>query len=193
MKKSTILAIAGVILAFFIVSAFGNREKVYDKKETFKKPEDAIVNFIGYINTYETVKSDNNYYEVASTNFLESISKRYRLYVGIKDRYRSIFEQVPVLFSYDIEEVDYNSLINIKNNYENSFNNIVNYDRDSNPKAYKLEGYGSRNVDIDKSYVKEDGTVNNKNGNEEIPLTLYLIVVNEGEGYVVDYYSVGYK
>lgn len=200
MKKSTFLAIAGVILAFFIVSAFGNKKRLYEKKETFKKPEDAIVNFIGYINTYEMVKSDNRYYNsVPSRDFLESISKRYRLYVGIENGYKFIYDQVPVLFSYNMKEVDYNSLINIKNNYENSFKNIANYNRDSSPKAYRLDGYGIYNnanidnVNIEKSDVKEDGTIKNKNDDEGIPFTLYLIVVNEGEGYVVDYYSVIYQ
>ena len=79
MKKSTFLAVAGVILAFFIVSAFGKIERAYEKKENFKNPEDAIVNFIGYVNSFELVKADNGSYRVPSREFLESISKRYRL------------------------------------------------------------------------------------------------------------------
>lgn len=36
MKKSTFLAVATVVLAFFIVSAFGKRERLYEKKKILK-------------------------------------------------------------------------------------------------------------------------------------------------------------
>ncbi|MDV4149998.1 hypothetical protein R0131_04030 [Clostridium sp. AL.422] len=193
MKRSTFLAIAGVILAFFIVSAFGNRQKLYEKKDTFNRPEDAIVNFIGYINTFETVKDDNGYYDVPSIEFLESISKRYRLYVGLDNSYKFISESVPVLFSYEMKEVDYDSLINLKNNYEDSFKNISKYNRSDNPRVYRLDGYGSYNMTVKKSYSNEDGTTKNAYEDEEIPITIYLIVIDEGEGFVVDYYSVIYQ
>ena len=193
MKKSTILAITAVILAFFIVSAFGNREELYEKKETFKKPEEAIVNFMGYANAFEIVKADNGYYRVPSREFLESISKRYRLYIGEKNGYKFISEQLPVLFSYEMKEVDYNSLTNVKKIYEDSFKSISNYKRDNNPRVYRLDGYGNYNYDIEKAYVNKDGTVKNINNAEEIPLSMYLIVVNEDEGFVVDYYSIVYQ
>lgn len=193
MKRSTYLAIAGVILAFFIVSAFGSRERVYEKKETFKKPEEAIVNFIGYINTFEMAKADNGYYNVPSREFLESISKRYRLYVGVEGVNKTLQDQLPVLFRYEMNEVDYNSLTNVKKNYENSFKNISKYNRDDNPRVYRLDGYGNYNYDIEKTYVNEDGTAQNIYDAEEMPFTIYLLVVNEGEGYVVDYYSVVYQ
>lgn len=194
MKRSTFLAVGGVVLAFFIVSAFGNRNRFYEKKETFEKPEDAIVNFIGYANKYEMVKNDNGYYYVTSRDFLESISKRYRLYIGIDNGNNFIFEPVPFLFSYDMQEVDYDSLINIKDSYEDSFKIISNYNRDSNPRVYRLDGYGNYNGKIDEDfYVNEDGTVDNFYDYEEIPVTIYLIAVNEGEGYVVDYYTVLYQ
>lgn len=194
MKKSTFLAIAGVVLAFFIVSAFGNRYRLYEKEEKFDRPEEAISRFIGYANQYESVKTDNGYYYVTSRKFLESISERYRLYIGIDNSNNSIEGQIPILFSYDIQEVDYNSLNNIKNSYEDSLKNIQNYNRDETPRVYRLDGYGAYNGRIDENfYVNEDGTTNNIYGDEEIPFTIYLVVVNEGEGYVVDYYSVVYQ
>lgn len=194
MKKSTFLAIAGVVLAFFIVSAFGNRYRLYEKEENFDRPEEAISTFIGYANQYESVKTDNGYYYVTSRKFLESISERYRLYIGIDNSNNSIEGQIPILFSYDIQEVDYNSLNNIKNSYEDSLKNIQNYNRDETPRVYRLDGYGAYNGRIDENfYVNEDGTTNNIYGDEEIPFTIYLVVVNEGEGYVVDYYSVVYQ
>ena len=194
MKKSTFLAIAGVVLAFFIVSAFGNRYRLYEKEEKFDRPEEAISRFIGYANQYESVKTDNGYYYVTSRKFLESISERYRLYIGIDNSNNGIEGQIPLLFSYDIQEIDYNSLNNIKNSYEDSLKNIQNYNRDETPRVYRLDGYGAYNGRIDENfYVNEDGTTNNIYGDEEIPFTIYLVVVNEGEGYVVDYYSVVYQ
>lgn len=194
MKKSIFLAIAGVVLAFFIVSAFGNRYRLYEKKENFDRPEEAISTFIGYANKYEIVKTDNGYHYVTSRKFLESISERYRLYIGIDNSNNGIEGQIPLLFSYDMQEVDYNSLTNIKNSYEDSFKNIGNYNRDETPRVYRLDGYGAYNGRIDEDfYVNEDGTVDNIYDYEEIPFTIYLVVVNEGEGYVVDYYSVVYQ
>ncbi|MCF0147261.1 MAG: hypothetical protein HUJ77_02565 [Clostridium sp.] len=193
MKKSTFLAISAVILAFFIVSAFGNSEKLYEKKENFERPEEAIVNFIGYVNSYETVKEKNSYYEILPREFLESISKRYRLYTGTFMLYRSILGQVPALYSYEIHEIDYNSLTYLKESYEDSFKHIANYKRDENPRVYRLDGFGVYDSHIDKSSINEDGTVNNIDGTVGEPLSVYLIVIDEGEGFVVDYYSVSYQ
>lgn len=193
MKKSTFLAVAAVIIAFFIVSAFGNKEGLIGKKETFERPEEAIVNFIGYINSFDTIKKDNGYYDIRAREFLESISKRFRLYIGTDTSYNSVLGQVPILYSYEIQEVDYNSLTNLKSNYEDSFKNISNYKRDNNPRVYRLDGYGGYNTHVEKEYINKDGTVKNINNDAENPLTIYLVVVDEGEGFVVDYYSVVYQ
>ncbi|MBD7916643.1 hypothetical protein H9660_16060 [Clostridium sp. Sa3CUN1] len=192
MKKSLFLAIAGVLLAFSMVSALGNREKIYEKRENFDTPEKAIAKFIGYINKYDYIKNDNGYYTIPSRDFLESISKRYRLYCGEEGWNRTIYETVPILFSYDLEEVEYNSLINIKEKYEDSFKKISNYSRDENPRVFKLVGYGSYN-DPEKSEIREDGTIENINDVNEIPVIIYLIVVDEGEGYVIDFYNFSYQ
>ncbi len=193
MKKSLLLALGGVMLAFFMVSAFGNRERLYEKKENFKTPEEVIANFIGYINTYENVKTDNGYYNVPSREFLESISERYRLYVGEKGWGKYINESIPIIFRYELEEVQYDSLSSIKTNYEDSFKNIGKYNRDNNPRVFRLDGYGSHNLNIEKYDVNEDGTVENDFNDIEMPITIYLFVVDEGEGYVIDYYTSVYQ
>ena len=193
MKKSTFLAIAGVILAFFIVSAFGNKEKPYEKEKTFNRPEEAIVNFIGYINSYENLKSDNGYSRIPSREFLESISKRYRLTLGESNENKIISGSIPSLLRYKIQEIEYNSLNDIRNNYEDSFKNISNYATRLNPRVYKLDGYGIYLGELEKSYINEDGTVYNTNNDEEVPFSIYLFLIDEGEGYVVDYYSIIYQ
>ena len=193
MKKSLFLAITGVLLAFSMVSALGNKEKLYEKKERFNTPEEAIVKFIRYINTYDRIKINNGYYTIPSREFLESISKRYRLYCGEEGWNRSIYETLPILFSYELEEVEYDSLNNIKERYEESFNQISNYKRGENPRVFKLEGYGSHNKDVEKNEIREDGTIENVENIDEIPLTVYIIVVDEGEGYVIDFYTLVYQ
>ena len=70
MKKSTLLAFSGLIIIFFIVVSLGNRTKVYEKQERYNTPEEAIVNFIGYINSYEEVKSKNTYYHYLLPNII---------------------------------------------------------------------------------------------------------------------------
>lgn len=193
MKKSTLLAFSGLIIIFFIVVSLGNRTKVYEKQERYNTPEEAIVNFIGYINSYEEVKSKNTYYHVTPNGFFESISKRYRLYLGEGNGNRYINDQVPVVHSYELEEVSLNDLINLKVNYEDSFKGMTNYKNHSEVRVYKLDVLASYNLSVDKNSVKKDGTVDKVNDTEETPVEIYLVVVDEGEGYVVDYYNIIYK
>ncbi|WP_195263775.1 hypothetical protein [Clostridium sp. 1001275B_160808_H3] len=202
MKKSTLLAFSGIIIIFLIVTSLGNRTKVYEKQERYTTPEEAIVNFIGYINSYEEVKSKSGYYyHVTPNEFLESLSKRYRLYLGEGNGNRYINEQVPVVYSYELEEVSLNDLRNLQMNYEDSFKGISNYKRPSEVRVYKLDALALYNFEVDKNSVKKDGTVDKVNyieeskvnDIEETPMEIYLVVVDEGEGYVVDYYNTIYK
>lgn len=201
MKKSTLLAFSGLIIIFFIVVSLGNRTKVYEKQERYNTPEEAIVNFIGYINSYEEVKSKNTYYHVTPNEFFESISKRYRLYLGEGNGNRYINDQVPVVHSYELEEVSLNDLVNLKVNYEDSFKGMMNYKGHSEVRVYKLDALASYNFSVDKNSVNKDGTVDKVNYMEEtkvndiegIPTEIYLVVVDEGEGYVVDYYNIIFK
>lgn len=192
MKKSTLLALSGLIIAFLIVTSLGNRANVYEKQERYNTPEEAIVNFIGYMNSYEKVKDRNGYYEIIPSEFLESISKRYRLYIGDQTYSRYINEQLPTVHSYDLKEVNLNDLKNLKMNYENSFKGMKNYIKPSEVRVYKLDAVVSYNLNVDKNSVRKDGTVEKSNDIEETEIELYLVVVNEGEGYVVDYYNVLY-
>lgn len=155
MKKSTLLAFSGLIIIFFIVVSLGNRTKVYEKQERYNTPEEAIVNFIGYINSYEEVKSKNTYYHVTPNVIFESISKRYRLYLGEGNGNRYINDQVPVVHSYELEEVSLNDLINLKVNYEDSFKGMTNYKNHSEVRVYKLDVLASYNLSVDKNSVKK--------------------------------------
>ncbi|MDB1921738.1 hypothetical protein PMY56_02180 [Clostridium tertium] len=201
MKKSTLLAFSGLIIVFFIITSLGNRTNVYEKQIRYNTPEEAIVNFIGYINSYEEVKTKNGYYTITPNEFYESISKRYRLYLGEGNANMYIVDQVPVVHSYELEEVSLNDLRNLKMNYEDSFKGMMNYRSPSEVRVYKLDAVVSYNYAVDKNSVKEDGTVDKAeymketkvNDIEETQVEIYLVVVDEGEGYVVDYYNTIYK
>lgn len=106
---------------------------------------------------------------------------------------RYINDQVPVVHSYELEEVSLNDLINLKVNYEDSFKGMTNYKNHSEVRVYKLDVLASYNLSVDKNSVKKDGTVDKVNDTEETPVEIYLVVVDEGEGYVVDYYNIIYK
>lgn len=189
MKKSTVLACIGVIIAFLIVGALGNKKDFYEKQENFKTPEEAIVNFIGYANISETIKAENGYYEKISRKFLESVSRRYRLYLG-GDRWSSINYQIPQFSSYNLKEITENDLDFVKNDYEYSLEQIPNYIKPMDKRFYSLNGNGSNMKYNDDRHPNEDGTFDNVFDIEEDEIILYLVVVDEGEGYVVDYYYV---
>lgn len=189
MKKSTVLACIGVIIAFLIVGALGNKKDFYEKQENFKTPEEAIVNFIGYANISETIKVENGYYENISRKFLESVSRRYRLYIG-EDRWSYINRAIPQFSSYDLKEITENDLDFVKNDYENSLEQIPNYIKPKDKRFYSLNGNGSNMKYNDDRHPNEDGTFDNVFDIEEDEIILYLVVVDEGEGYVVDYYYV---
>lgn len=194
MKKSTILAFSGLIITFFIVTLLGNRTNVYEKQKRYDTPKEAIINFIGYINSYEEVKTKNGYYTITPSEFLESISRRYRLYLGENNNNRYIYsEPLPLFYSYELEEVSLNDSKSLEINYENSFEGIPEYKIPNEVKVYKLNALVTHDYSIDKRAVKEDGTVDEIEGKEGIPMEVYLVIVNEGEGYVVDYYSTVYK
>lgn len=208
MKKSTIMAFSAIIITFLVLTSIGDVTKVYEKQERYNTPEEAIVNFIGYGNSYEKVKTKSGYYEMTPREFLESLSRRYRLFVDERGG-RNINVQLPALTSYKISEIDFKDLENIKTNYNGSFDNIKsayeksfdkipNYKNPKEVRAYKLDSECFYDSYIDKVFVKEDGTVDKSNYDEksEKPqqlIDLYLIVVDEGEGYVVDYYDIQHK
>lgn len=187
MKKSTVLAFVCVIIAFLIVVTLGDKKVIYEKQTTFKTPEEAIVNFIGYANVSETFKVENGFFERHSRKFLDSISRRYRLYVG-DDRWNNINFTIPQLLNYELTEVAEDNIKLIAEEYKNSLKGIPNYIKPKDIRFFSLEGIGIHSRDGNIS-PKEDGTFENVFEEEEIPVALYIVVVNEGEGYVVDYYT----
>ncbi len=194
MKKSTLLALSGIIVVFLVIMAMGNKSKVYEKQERYKNPEDAIVNFIGYINSYEVVKDRSIYYNIIPNEFLESISRRYRLYINEENMNKWILGEVPILYSYELSEINKEDLNYLITSYESSYDGVPNYKKPVETRYYKLDAVGSYNENVDKTLVKSNGTVDKLVSDKDYDLSknnieIYLIVVDEGEGYVVDYYN----
>jgi hypothetical protein len=194
MKKSTLLALSGIIVVFLVIMAMGNKSKVYEKQERYKNPEDAIVNFIGYINSYEVVKDRSIYYNIIPNEFLESISRRYRLYINEDNMNKWILGEVPILYSYELSEINKEDLNYLITSYESSYDGVPNYKKPVETRYYKLDAVGSYNENVDKTLVKSNGTVDKLVSDKDYDLSknnveIYLIVVDEGEGYVVDYYN----
>ncbi|MDZ7543747.1 hypothetical protein GNF83_21800, partial [Clostridium perfringens] len=113
MKKSTFIAVSGLVIVFLFISAIQNKTKVYEKQTIYETPEEAIVNFIGYANVHEKVKINKGIYEDRTPQeFHESISRRYRLYNSNNTIVNQIKEQIPVLYEYELslankEEINY--------------------------------------------------------------------------------------
>lgn len=194
MKKSTLLALSGIIVVFLVIMAMANKSKVYEKQERYKNPEDAIVNFIGYINSYEVVKDRSIYYNIIPNEFLESISRRYRLYINEDNMNKWILGEVPILYSYELSEINKEDLNYLITSYESSYDGVPNYKKPVETRYYKLDAVGSYNENVDKTLVKSNGTVDKLVSDKDYDLSknnieIYLIVVDEGEGYVVDYYN----
>lgn len=192
MKKSTVLACIGVVIAFLIVLTLGNKKDLYEKQVTFKTPEEAIVNFIGYANVMETVKIENGLYERPSRKFLESVSRRYRLYMG-DNSWSYIGPSIPNFFDYELQEISQNNADFIIDDYELSLKGVPSYIKPKEIRFFSLTGNGTYER-YNNITPNEDGTIDNKlndeSNNKKIPLALYLVVVNEGEGYVVDFYII---
>jgi len=192
MKKSTLYSIISLIIVFLVINTLSRKTKIYEKEINFTTPEEAISNFIGYANAYEKLGSKDTYINIAPAEFLESLSRRYRLYINNRNDFRFINGYIPTFYSYELAEV--NSDI-IKQYYEESFKRIPNYKRGENIKFYRLDGIANSNNKeiVDKTLVKDNGTVSSSersNVEEDlIKTSLHIVVVDEGEGFVVDYYT----
>ncbi|ASW43546.1 hypothetical protein [Clostridium isatidis] len=191
MKKSTFYAIASLMIVFLVLSTFSRKTKIYEKEINFNTPEEAISSFIGYANAYERIGTKGTYINMAPTKFLESLSRRYRLFIKNSNDARFIYGYIPSFYSYDLEEIDEKL---IKEEYENSFDKIPNYKRAKDIRFYRLDGNSYYyNKVIDMELINDNGTVSNdysSTSTEELDKTsLYLVVIDEGEGYVVDYYQ----
>jgi hypothetical protein len=199
MKKSTIAAFVALVMVFIYIFTAGDKFNIYEKENFYKTPEEAIHNFIGFINVKEKVKGkDGIYTNEAPKEFLESVSKRYRLYAKNGKSNKNLNSAFPSFKNCTIREIkedkdtDY-----IKSNYRESFREIKGYEKAGDIRFFRIDGEGYFYGVINREDVNEDGTVNTVVNSEmqyeeNKYITIDLVVIDEGEGYVVDYYNVSY-
>lgn len=191
MKKSTFFAVSAIFIVFFIVNTLGNKVIPYKKELNFKTPEEAIENFIEYINIYDEINNNgitriNN----ATKEFKESISKRYRFYCELNSN-NSVFNQVPIFENYELSEISLDENKNLNNEYIYTLNQIPNYIKPNEIRAFSLIGegiYGSYSRNDYKSSMKEK-----LKSTQKTKINILFVVVDEGEGYVVDYYMTNWE
>lgn len=199
MKKSTIAAFVALVMVFIYIFTAGNKFNIYEKEVFHKTPEEAIHNFIGFINVQEKVRGKEGYYSnEVPKEFLESISKRYRLYTRNGKNGRYIYNTFPSFKKSTIREIkEYKDVDYINSNYKESFREIKGYERAVDVRFFRIDGEDYSYEYINREDVNEDGTVSTV-FNSEIQyeenryITIDLVVIDEGEGYVVDYYNTSY-
>lgn len=185
MKRFKLIAMGIVVVAVIVISPLAGRNKVYEKTMKHENPVEAIEDCIGYSGIH--VKSDNN---TTSTpkEFFESISRRQRLLV--KNDSLINFNNLPAFTEYKIEEVKGKELEAVKKEHEQSYLYIPNYKKPEKVLVYKMKGtYSPWHYSDDINLVKEDGTVIITEEDAKLDNGgYYFVVVDEGEGYVVDYH-----
>ena len=199
MKKSTIAAFVALVMVFIYIFTAGNKFNIYEKETFHKTPEDAIQNFIGFINVQEKVKGKEGYYSnEVPKEFLESLSKRYRLYTRNGKNGRYIYNAFPSFKKCTIREIkEYKDVDYINSNYKESFREVKGYERAVDVRFFRIDGEDYSYEYINREDVNEDGTVSTV-FNSEVKyeenryITIDLVVIDEGEGYVVDYYNTSY-
>lgn len=190
MKKSTLFALIALILIFLILQSFGSRVKVYEKRKKYTSQEEVIKDFIKNVNLkWEEKNADGHVVKIIpNLDFYETISERYRLIEEKESRYISI----PYFKEYNIQNV---SIANefMLDEHLNTYKKIENYKVPTKREVYRI--YGKALLDTGKySYDEinnETSYIYDSENYEDVDI--YLVVVYEGKGYVVDYYIGKYN
>lgn len=204
MKKSTFFSLCAIFIVYFTLITIGDKNIAYEKEIEFKTPEEAIASFIGYINIYEEFKTDDrNSVIINSTKeFKESVSKRYRIYIN-KMNHNQIYGQVPLFIDYTLKEISFEDSKELEFQYNESLSGIPNYNKPNELRVYELIGEGimgtynrsdvkiSKTGEVEINDYNDESEISKKEFNNYIDKSNYkvlFVVVDEGEGYVVDYY-----
>ena len=194
MKKSMVLSICGIVLAFMTLQVISNKKNYYVKKVYHTDKKEAVYDFIGYNNVYENLNKPDLYSNTLAKEYFESISLRYRIYIKNSEWVNHPFGFLPfIIDGYSLEEVedDY-----IKKAYEDTFKLLKEYEKGKDVTFYKLKGEGlSFYEHVNKNKINENGSIKLEEVTDKYQeyykeeIEMYLVVVNEGQGFVVDYYE----
>lgn len=183
MKKSTWFALSTVILIILILQAFGSRVKVYEKTKEYKTEEEVIVDYLENVNFMWGEKNSRGEIVkiIPNLDFYETISDRHRLLEEKEMKKNSQNIYIPYFKDYTIELVsDSDQKRSMLKREKDSYSGIENYKSPKSSEIYKVSGDG---ILADKYTINIDSNFENYEvGYREV----YLVVVDEGRGYVVD-------
>lgn len=182
MKRSTGFAIITVILIILILQSFGVKIKFYEKTKHYASQEEVINDYLKNVNFMWTKKNNNGIETetIPNLDYYETISKRHRLVEEKGEGHNS----TPYFKEYIIEDISVSNTLML-NEHLNTYKKIENYKIPEKREIYKVSGkgtyirYTSKNIDF-------NGNVENYDNNNYEDLEIYLVVVDEGEGYVID-------
>lgn len=187
MKKSIWYALSSLILIFLILQSFGTRIKVYEKRKEYKSQEEVINDYLKNVNLIVQERNDkgNIVKTIPNLDLYETISERYRL---MESSNENEYIYIPYFKEYKIENV---SVVNsfMLENHLNTYKKIENYEIPKKREVYRI--YGNAILDRGKYTLDSIYEIDNYENYEETEI--YLVVVDEGKGYVVDHYIEKYN
>ena len=198
MKKSTWFALITVILIVLILQSFGSRIKIYEKQKKYIYQEEVIKDYLKNINFLWGDRGLNG--EILSIipnlDLYETISDRYRLR---KEESSTLsYGEVPIFKEYIIENVTSSENRLLEENLD-TYSIIEDYKKPKSSEIYKVSGkslintekYTSDNVNASGEFISsESEDIDDINYEDTY---IFLVVVDEGKGYVVDNYLGRYK
>ena len=198
MKKSTWFALITVILIVLILQSFGSRIKIYEKEKEYTSQEEVIKDYLKNINFLWGDRGRNGEILniVPNLDLYETISDRYRLR---KEESSTLsYGEVPNLKEYIIENVT-SSENKILEESLNTYSLIEDYKKPKSSEIYKVSGkallntgkYTSDNVNASGEFINLESEDIDDINYEDI--YIFLVIVDEGKGYVVDNYLGRYN
>lgn len=190
MKKSTWFAFITVILIVLILQSFGSRVKLYEKQKEYTSQEEVIKDYFKNVNLMWGNRGRNGdiLNIIPNLDLYETISERYRLLM--EEKGDNMYEKVPYFKEYTIEnvtDIEEKRLEEILNTY----NTIKGYKIPKTIEIYKVEGkalmhierYTSEDINSKGEFINSDLKYLNSSYED---IYTFLVVVDEGNGYVVD-------
>lgn len=180
MKKSTIYAFIALIVVFSIVSIINNKVELPEKTVNYTNVDELINDYINSVDKIHEAQTNSTTFNIKELKALNTplnnmVSKRYRL--SLVDSFGSPKQsnQIPHnIIDYKVKEVLPKDLPTLEEHYDFSLTAIPNYE-----KAKEV---------IFKVVVFEYGKAKYTNVVEpaDAPIICAFVIVDEGEGYVID-------
>ena len=188
MKKSTWFALITVILIILILQSVGSKIKVYEKRKEYVSQEEVIKDYLKNINLmWGNRGRDGNILKIIpNLDLYETISDRARLMAENEEDINYI--QIPYFKEYSLENVTSSESLTLEQHL-NTYKKIENYKVPKKREIYKISGKAILNIqkytidEIDEKVIY-DSDINR----EYEDLYILLVLVDEGNGYVVDQY-----